>query len=132
MKNNCYIFVRKKIVESILLKFREKKIVSQVYEYVPRGAEYPFVQIGETLVQDNSTKTSEGKILNIRVIIYDQAKSSAKLVELSELVMDAVKIIDSEEYYIRIQFINSELKQKGDGQTTTLNMKYKIIIMEKK
>jgi hypothetical protein len=110
--------------------FLQKRIKTEIYEYVPRSADYPFVQLGEVTTQDNSTKTNHGQVMFQKINIFDQAKSSAKIIQLSELIIEALNEMELDDFYLRTQFINSELRQKADGQTTYLTMKFKFIIME--
>lgn len=103
---------------------------TRVHDDVPRGAELPYVTIGQSSMRDWSTGTEEGEEHTLTVHVWSRANGSKQVQEIMGLVRGALKdaalpVAGHRLVNLRQEF--AEARRDPDGETYHGLMRFRAV-----
>lgn len=94
--------------------------VSGIYDFVPAGAAFPYITLGDIKAEDASTATSQASRLKLMLHIYSRERGRKEIDALMErvhfLLHDAMPKVDG--YAVaNLRYVGSEIGMERDGLT---------------
>lgn len=95
-------------------------LIDGVHDFVPADTQYPYVTLGNSRLQDNSTVGMQGFRLTLTVHIYSRARGRKEVTDimarLYELLHDSAPAADGHSI-TNIRFVTSSIRLEKDGLT---------------
>lgn len=105
----------------------------RIYDDVPQGTAYPFIQIGEESIIDNSTKTLQGQSITVNVHVFSEYRGKLEVKNILSAIYDALHdsdMIVDEANLINFRFEFSDIVVESDGITRHGVMRFRAIVYD--
>ena len=97
-----------------------QNLVTDVYDFVPEGTDFPYVKIGDQTMVDDGTKTKQGSDFTLIIHTFSRYRGSKEIKEIMSLVYDVLHesslSISGAMNNMRFEF--SDIIKEPDGLTT--------------
>lgn len=102
LPNNC--------VHKALIAFLRREVSCQVYDYVPEGAELPFITLGNINAEDKSTKSEDIVHMTVQIHIWSNYKGRYEINSLAEKIINSLSAnqldLSDEDFYSNAQGVD--------------------------
>jgi hypothetical protein len=105
-------------------------VCERVYDAVPRGADFPYIVIGEAEETDGGTATDEASGHTLSVHVWSRGGGHREAKEIAEAVREA---LDKAELpldghtLVDLRFVSADFSRQSDGETFRALMRFKAI-----
>jgi hypothetical protein len=101
--------------------------VNGIFTHVPNNNKFPYIHIGNFVLEDLATKTEKYYKLFFNISIYSRMRNYDGIF----LIADEIQQLLSKDQFLKnLQFLGLEINQKSDGITSFANLKFKLLIGE--
>jgi hypothetical protein len=102
----------------------------RIYDDAPQGASYPFITLGQSVVQDWSMGTEEGSEHSLTLHVWSRAggkKQVYEIIEAVKAVLHGQPLVLADHHLINLRHEFSEARPDPDGDTFHGIVRYRAV-----
>lgn len=108
-------------------------LVTGVFDHVPQGTAYPYIEIGELIENEHNTDDTNGVVASITIHTWSRLQGRKETNSILEAIYNALHratLTKSGNNFLSIDFVSSRSFTDADGRTRHGVIEFNIIVME--
>jgi hypothetical protein len=120
-------------LQPVIYAALDAALTQQVYDYVPQGAAFPYVRIGNDTLVPFDTDEDFGDDITVMIHVYSQYRGSKEVQSIQKLIYNALNrstLTVTGFHVLGVDQIYCDIIEEGDGLTRHGLQRFRVL-MEK-
>ena len=131
MANFSHYPLQKAIYQKLTGDAGLQNLISGVFDRPPQGQAYPYITIGQAVINDWSTKTTIGSEQRLDIHIWSREGGKKQVETIAEKIHSLLHLVDMSvdgQTLVMMRFMSSSILPENDGYTYHGTMRFRALL----